>query len=137
PPGDRADVHLRGLPNRVGGRGGESRPAIEPDQGVGVEQQAHQRPSKSRRTVSGSGASKSGPTCHAPLPLPGTRWLRRSSIGTNRASGSPDFMMMISSPDAARSTSDESRVLAVYSDTASRTNRLGSMGLLMPASYSA
>jgi hypothetical protein len=39
-------------------------PLVPPDEHVGIQQQVHREPSKSRITASGKGASKSLPTPH-------------------------------------------------------------------------
>ena len=104
PGGGGTHVHAAGSLDRSATVAAKPAPLVPPDEDVGIQQQVHRSPSKSRTTASGSGASKFLPMRHFPLPLPGTRRARVSSSGTRRAHGRPDLEMTISSPPAARST---------------------------------
>jgi hypothetical protein len=59
-------------------------------------------PSKAARRSSGKGTSKSSGTVISPTKAPSFRLVSESRTGTNRATGTPRFAMVISSPAATR-----------------------------------
>src|SRR5438128_1027672 len=110
----------RGLPCRRGtdehDRGGRDRLAYglpdarivgsPPEKHVRIEEQrAHELAPNAASRSAGSGASKSSAIRTDPSQPPGSRGVACSRSGTRRASGTPFFAIMISSPAAARSTS--------------------------------
>src|SRR5579871_216605 len=102
-----ADIDVRLFGDRLAQRSNElGRLALEPEKDVGVDEEAHSSPSN-RRSISGSGASKSSAMKLIRISFEGLRARFLGPIGASRALATPFLAIMISSPRSAASTSDE------------------------------